>query len=227
MDNPRVVLRDAGLTGPARWLAFGDPTTIISASRVEDAIPALAEVAQATTDGWAAAGFVTYEAAPACDPTLTVHAPGSLPLLWFGLYRDVTTLPATHLPDTAPYAVSPWRPTISKEAYWEAIARIKAYIASGDTYQVNFTQRLHANFTGDPWSFFLALDRAQRGEYSAYFDLGAHVICSASPELFFTRQGSTLTSRPMKGTVARGLTTAEDAAHAAWLQSSEKTGRRT
>ena len=57
-----------------------------------------------------------------------VISPGSLPLLWFGLYRDVTTLPAPHLSDTAPYAVSPWRPTLSKEAYWEAIARIKAYI---------------------------------------------------------------------------------------------------
>ena len=46
-----------------------------------------------------------------------------------------------------------------------------------------------AGFSGDPWGLFLKMARAQRGKYGAYVDTGKHVICSASPELFFTRNG--------------------------------------
>jgi para-aminobenzoate synthetase/4-amino-4-deoxychorismate lyase len=48
------------------------------------------------------------------------------------------------------------------------------------------------------------------------------VICSASPELFYRREGDTVTARPMKGTAARGLTTTADRAQAEWLHQSEK-----
>jgi para-aminobenzoate synthetase/4-amino-4-deoxychorismate lyase len=53
-------------------------------------------------------------------------------------------------------------------------------------------------------------------------DLGSHVICSASPELFFQLSGRALASKPMKGTAARGRTLHEDRAQAHWLHHSEK-----
>ncbi|MCZ7669280.1 MAG: chorismate-binding protein [Chloroflexi bacterium] len=58
--------------------------------------------------------------------------------------------------------------------------------------------------------------------YAAYVDTGRHVLCSASPELFFQLDGDLLTARPMKGTAVRGLTLAEDEANMAWLHQSEK-----
>ena len=57
---------------------------------------------------------------------------------------------------------------------------------------------------------------------SAYLDTGRFALCSASPELFFTLDGQTITGRPMKGTLKRGRTNTEDAARAAWLQADPK-----
>jgi para-aminobenzoate synthetase/4-amino-4-deoxychorismate lyase len=111
---------------------------------------------------------------------------------------------------------------VSRTDYDEAVTRIKDYIASGETYQVNYSIRLRAPFSGDPWMLFLELVQAQQAEYGAYVDAGRFSICSASPELFFCLDGNRLTSRPMKGTAARGLTALEDDAQARWLHHSEK-----
>ena len=82
--------------------------------------------------------------------------------------------------------------------------------------------QMQAPFSGDPWSLFLDLTQAQQGAHMAYLDLGDHVICSASPELFFQQDGDRLLSKPMKGTGKRGLTTAEDRQQIALLQASSK-----
>ena len=39
-------------------------------------------------NGWHAAGFVSYEAAPAFDDALHVLDTGEFSLLWFGLYAE-------------------------------------------------------------------------------------------------------------------------------------------
>jgi len=48
------------------------------------------------------------------------------------------------------------------------------------------------------------------------------VICSASPELFFQWQDQKITTRPMKGTVARGYSVEGDRQLVKWLQTSAK-----
>ncbi|MEI7832507.1 MAG: aminodeoxychorismate synthase component I, partial [bacterium] len=120
------------------------------------------------------------------------------------------------------FHTSPWQASVTRAEYQAAFARIKEYIAGGDTYQVNYTWRLNADFTGDPWGLFHALYQAQRPCYGGYLDIGAHVLCSASPELFFTRHGEVITCRPMKGTIERGLWYQQDQQHAAQLLASAK-----
>jgi para-aminobenzoate synthetase / 4-amino-4-deoxychorismate lyase len=71
-------------------------------------------------------------------------------------------------------------------------------------------------------ALFADLAAAQQAGHMAYVDTGRHVICSASPELFFSRQGRQLLARPMKGTAPRGLTLAQDKAQIDWLHHSEK-----
>ena len=100
--------------------------------------------------------------------------------------------------------------SIDRDEYACAFRRIKEHIASGDTYQLNFTFRLRAPFDGDPRAVFADLVAAQRGDWNAYVDLGTHAICSASPELFFSLDGGRIECRPMKGTMPRGLTSAAD-----------------
>ncbi len=100
--------------------------------------------------------------------------------------------------------------------------RIKEWIRSGDTYQVNYTHRLGARLAAEPWEFFLHLAAAQEPPYGAFVDTGEWVIGSASPELFFQLDGDRIVCRPMKGTAARGLTQAQDLAQAEALRASEK-----
>ena len=144
-----------------------------------------------------------------------------LPLLWLGLFHAPEVW--SDLPDTAlAHTLGPWEPAIDRATYRQAIAAIKEQIAAGYTYQINYTFPLGAAFKGEPWPLFVQLALAQRGRYAAYVDTGRHVVCSASPELFFQKADGVLTSRPMKGTAPRGRTVAEDEAQRAWLFASEK-----
>ena len=172
--------------------------------------------------GLYAAGFISYEAAPAFDSALRVYPPSSFPLLWFGLYSQPKVIQIPTTPSTPACALRDWSPSVSREDYNRAIARIKEHIARGDTYQVNHTFRLRAPFLGQAWELFLQLVRAQQADYGAYVDIGQFTICSSSPELFFHLDGDRLTGRPMKGTAPRGRTLAEDNAMAQWLHHSEK-----
>ncbi|HKP13360.1 MAG TPA: aminodeoxychorismate synthase component I, partial [Blastocatellia bacterium] len=95
-------------------------------------------------------------------------------------------------------------------------------IADGDTYQVNYTFPLKSRFGGDARSWYADLKAAQQADYCAYLDTGRHLILSLSPELFFERRGARLTTRPMKGTAARGRFLEEDDERAAGLRASAK-----
>src|SRR5438046_211019 len=65
---------------------FVDPRELVIAYHLHDVMPALRRVQQAVDSGKYAAGFVSYEAAPAFDPAMTVPAAGEMPLVWFGLF---------------------------------------------------------------------------------------------------------------------------------------------
>jgi para-aminobenzoate synthetase/4-amino-4-deoxychorismate lyase len=214
----QVILQDRQ---GSRWLSFRRPRRVVVAHHWTEVSQKLAEVESEVNErGLYAAGFITYEAAPAFDPALVVRPPAGLPLLWFGLYEraELIDTPAKQ----TPYTVGQWQSSIARNDYESAIARVKDHIAAGETYQVNYTYRLCAPFEGQPWGLFLDLIQAQESSFAAYLDLGSHVICSASPELFFELSGTQLVSRPMKGTVERGRTLTEDKSKVEWLYHSEK-----
>ncbi|HET9915062.1 MAG TPA: aminodeoxychorismate synthase component I [Anaerolineales bacterium] len=210
-----VLLKDSH-----NWLHFANPCRLISAEELNDVVPALREIERlAKVNDWHAAGFISYEAAAAFDPALQTQPIAGFPYLWFGLYPQPRSveLPRPEQRNDVPN----WQPTIDRETYNSAIAQIKEHIAEGKTYQVNYTMRLQADFTGNAWDFFLHLAQSQN-DHAAYVDTGHYVICSASPELFFQLNGDTITCRPMKGTVGRGRTTREDNERSDWLKNSEK-----
>jgi para-aminobenzoate synthetase/4-amino-4-deoxychorismate lyase len=215
-----VVIHDAERR---QWLHFREPKRIISAHRIEEVIPALNAIeTHIAKDGLYAAGFIAYEAAPAFDSALAVREGNAFPLVWFGLYgepEEVRLPPAQASPQDQALL---WEPSVRRDAYENAIERIKHYIEAGDTYQVNFTLRLRSPFTGDPWPFFVELAKAQDASYSAFVNTQEWIVCSASPELFFHVDGDELISRPMKGTAPRGLMLHDDLKQAEWLHHSEK-----
>jgi para-aminobenzoate synthetase/4-amino-4-deoxychorismate lyase len=215
--EPGTVLLDFDgiLPGP---LAFAQPRAVIAAEALEDVGPALARVDAAAAAGSWAAGFVSYEAAPALDPALRAVPRGALPLLWFGVYDAPSLRPQPAGDATLAELV----PDVDRASHACSVERIRARIARGDVYQVNHTFRLRGRFEGDPLALYLRLRAAQGGGLGALVHLGARAIVSASPELFLERRGDLVRTRPMKGTARRGRFEEEDAAAAAALAGSPK-----
>lgn len=215
-----MILKDG-----AAWLKFTLPRRVIVTDKLEDVRKALDETERLVNEyGWHAAGFISYEAAPAFDSAMHAVPSQGFPLLWFGLFESPTSLTGftglTGLTGQTGLA-GRWIPNIEKDEYNAAIDRIREYISHGKTYQVNYTMRLLSDFEADPWTLFLHLAQSQN-KYAAFVDIGDWAICSASHELFFELDGDVITGRPMKGTVKRGRTTAEDGINFDWLRASEK-----
>lgn len=210
----KVVLRHEG-----RWLRFGHPRKVLRAERFDEVLPALRA---AENSGLHAAGFIAYEAAPAFDPALQTRDAGGFPLLYLGLFDAPEVLADIGMPQQGAFRIGELHPSVDEAEFLAAISGIRERIAAGETYQVNHTYRLKADFEGAAWDFFRALARSQATEHAAFVDCDDFAVCSASPELFFSLQDGTVISRPMKGTARRGRTPAEDRERARALHRSEK-----
>jgi len=102
------------------------------------------------------------------------------------------------------------RSNVSRSEYEAAVCRIREYIAAGDVYQVNLSQRFQMGFKGDGYSLFQTLYDMNPAPFFAYVNAGGHQIVSTSPERFLLRKGAWVETRPIKGTRPRGRTPEED-----------------
>ncbi len=183
--------------------------------------------------GWHVALFGPYEfggplvGAPAhMDDRLPFHD-GALRLLWFRAlhHLDAQAVAAWLQPATgSPAGVMEVAADTARADYMAAIARIHEWIEAGDTYQVNYTQRLRFAAFGDPAALYAALRAAQPVPYAALACLpGDGWVLSLSPELFVRHDGEgSLLTRPMKGTAPRSDDPARDAEAAARLAADAK-----
>jgi len=112
----------------------------------------------------------------------------------------------------------------TKAEYLAAIERIREYIAAGDVYQVNLSQRFEAKLPSTALELYKALRRINPAPESCYIEIGPITLVSASPELFLSYDPVTrrVVTKPIKGTRPRGHTPQEDALLAHELATSEK-----
>lgn len=96
-----------------------------------------------------------------------------------------------------------WQSNMSRAEYGEKFARIQAYLAAGDCYQINLTQRFQAPYRGDEWHAYCALAVANKAPFSAFVRLPHSAILSLSPERFLLLDGRHIETKPIKGTRAR------------------------
>ena len=151
-----------------------------------------------------------------------------VPRLPAQLHDSSTEIPGSEIDCAVP---------VTEHQYAERIEQILDFIRAGDVYQLNFTIPLNVHATGSVASLYRRLHGVQPAPYSAFLHTqpSRHIL-SLSPELFFrvdeadtdpasmNKAGPTrrITTRPMKGTAARGRTTAEDRAQAQWLANDAK-----
>jgi para-aminobenzoate synthetase component 1 len=90
--------------------------------------------------------------------------------------------------------------TRSSASFGRMIGKAQADIAAGEYYQANLSHRLSAPFKGDPFRLYQALLAESPSPMSAYVDLGATQVISASPERLFQQRGPLVETWPIAGT---------------------------
>lgn len=103
------------------------------------------------------------------------------------------------------------KPRWDRATYLQRVQRVKKHIQRGDVYELNLCQEWFGDGRlADPWNAFVRLQKFTQAPYSAFVKSGAFQLLCASPELFLSQRGKTLTSSPIKGTIRRGATADED-----------------
>ena len=151
---------------------------------------------------------------------------GNLALHWFADCADIDAESwlAQHS-DDLPAGISTPQSSVSEADYLDLIRQIHEAIRRGDTYQINYTTRLHLQAYGNPVSLYRRL--RQPVPYAVLSHLpdaagkSAWTLCF-SPELFLKiGADGTISTEPMKGT-APILGDGQDERRAAELQADPK-----
>lgn len=199
----------------ACWLRARDPVHVLTTRSLHQVPTLVIELERRVASGLTAIGYVSYDAAPAFDPSLVVPEGSDptgvqMPLLCFGLFDTLEEL-REYAPGTLEQAVSVNVCQTTTEAnYREAHDRVKEYLRAGESYQVNLTHRLSVSGSASPEALFQDLVSRQQCRYPVSIKDSEGVILSVSPELFFELDGEHIVCRPMKGTKRRSLDPATD-----------------
>ena len=100
---------------------------------------------------------------------------------------------------------------MKKNAYMDIVRKTKEYIAAGDIFQSNLSQRVSA-YIGDknPWNLYEILSSINPSPFAAFIDFGDYQIVSSSPERLIRVKDRVIETRPIAGTRPRGKDKKED-----------------
>jgi para-aminobenzoate synthetase/4-amino-4-deoxychorismate lyase len=201
---------------------FHDPAEIVRC-RDENIYEKLLYIEEKTCEGFYAAGFVSYEGAGSFDPKFKVRKNQISESLWFGIYRKRDIINVSEFFEDKRTEWNPgWKIPLTYEEYEEKIEFIKNKIKNGDIYQLNFTFLMNSEISESPLDIFSSYFASLDSPYSAFIETDEFSVLSSSPELFFSLENDIITSKPMKGTIKRGLNLREDEINRKILSGSEK-----
>jgi para-aminobenzoate synthetase component 1 len=95
-----------------------------------------------------------------------------------------------------------WRSSLDQAAYERGVQAIRDEIERGEVYQANLCRVLTAPVApgADPLALAARLAAGNPAPYSAVIQVPGLTVVSASPELYLSRAGDVVESRPIKGT---------------------------
>ena len=88
--------------------------------------------------------------------------------------------------------------------YKNKFDKVMSYINAGDCYQINLSKKFEVDTAGDSWYFYKKFRDINKSPFMAYLLYDDFEILSGSPERFIKSQDGIVTTRPIKGTRARG-----------------------
>ena len=220
-------------------LLFLNPLKELVAWTDRDLDHLLAEVDRHLAEGAFVAGYFGYECGEhfvGLPPRQPDGSSPSDPLVWLGVFAPPIefdhssgamkgTLPTPDLRRATlreEATVITDGLQISREDYGAALARIYQYLDAGNTYQVNFTDRITGHTDSEPLALYETLLRQQPVSFAAFLHRREGPLLSFSPELFFRTAQGRIAVRPMKGTWMRGNDLVEDRRAEQDLRNDEK-----
>ncbi|MFN3395688.1 MAG: anthranilate synthase component I family protein [Thermodesulfovibrionales bacterium] len=100
---------------------------------------------------------------------------------------------------------------MTKKGYMDMVRQAKEYIAAGDIFQANLSQRVSAHIPNvDPWDIYNVLSSINPSPFAGYINFGDYHIVSSSPERLVRIKDSVIETRPIAGTRPRGRNINED-----------------
>lgn len=125
-------------------------------------------------------------------------------------------------PSRTPAKTEAPKSNLTYAQYAAKLSKIKDYLYAGDTYQVNFSQRFKVPFSGDAFELYKRTTAINPSPFQFFMEAAEFAIISNSPERLVKVENGFIETRPIKGTVKRGKTPAEDALNIKKLLASEK-----
>jgi aminodeoxychorismate synthase component I len=112
---------------------------------------------------------------------------------------------------------------MKKNEYIDIVERAKEYIASGDVFQANLSQRVSARINDrKPLGLYKILREINPAPFAGFVDFGEYQIVSSSPERLLRIKDGIIETRPIAGTRPRGVNIKEDEAMRAELLLNKK-----
>ena len=215
--TPPYVLLEDRLTPGAPGRLYANPVAVIRCDDVKEVDAAFRRIEQGLADGLHAAGLFAYELGYVLEPKLAsqIAEDRETPLLWMGLFEPSTEIAAEAL-DAVFAGLGPPPPITNLQAgndharHVGKVEQVLRLIEAGDVYQVNLTFPFRFHALGDPLSLYAALRSSQPVAHGGIAALGDMTVLSVSPELWVQAAEGQATTRPMKGTLARGADPAAD-----------------
>jgi len=103
------------------------------------------------------------------------------------------------------------KPVVSRNTYIDQVKALKQHIQLGDIYEINYCITFEAeNALVDPFALYHALNNISHASYSSFLKHRDQYIISSSPELFLSKRGNRLYTKPIKGTARRDKMSSED-----------------
>ena len=136
--------------------------------------------------------------------------------------RLVSSVPESVDDSSLSLTEADFKSSFGKDAFMQAVEKVRRYITDGDVMQVVLSQCLSAPFAKHPLDFYRALCRLNPSPYMYYLDLDKFHVVGTSPEILVRMEDDNLIVRPIAGTRPRGETPQEDARLEAELLSDEK-----
>ncbi|UOQ99945.1 aminodeoxychorismate synthase component I [Hymenobacter sp. 5317J-9] len=204
-----------------RILAVASP-----AARSSDSLAAL----EADDSSAFRCGFVTYDVKNDIEALTSGNADGMgwpqlhffTPETWLCWQADAVEVHgnaegvldqilAQSLPSTSAPQVPVMRARLPKANYLQAVTAIRTDILNGEVYELNLCQEFYAeNVRLNPVDAFWRLMEVSPAPFAGFVRWHDRFLLCASPERFVARRGARLLSQPIKGTIRRGATPAED-----------------